>query len=106
MPSIAHAAAALLTFAYAAVAQAQGLPDGPGKAVVQTACAQCHGVDVIVAQRHSRDEWTEVVSRMVGNGAQLSDENFKAAVDYLATHLGPLGQAPISPAPSPAAGGK
>jgi mono/diheme cytochrome c family protein len=84
-------------FAIATCAHAQELPEGQGKALVQSACTQCHGVDVIVRQPRSRDDWTEVVSRMVGNGAELSDEDYNQVVQYLATYLGPASQnAPAS----------
>jgi mono/diheme cytochrome c family protein len=79
-----------------AQAQAQELPDGPGKALVQTACAQCHSIDVAISQPRSRDEWTEVVSRMIGNGAHLTDDDYNVVLEYLATHLGPPG--PNAPA--------
>lgn len=81
--------AAVAALAIAASAQAQELPEGQGKALVQSACTQCHGIDVIVRQPRSRDDWTEVVSRMVGNGAQLSDEDYNQVIQYLATYLGP-----------------
>ena len=81
---------AISTLTIGACAHAQELPEGQGKALVQTACSQCHGVDVIVGQLRSREEWGEVVSRMVGNGAQLSDEDYTQVIDYLATNLGPV----------------
>jgi len=84
------AAISMLTIATGA--RAQELPEGPGKALVQSACTQCHGIDVIVRQPRSRDDWTEVVSRMVGNGAELSDEDYNQVIQYLATHLEPAGQ--------------
>lgn len=84
--------AAVGALAIATSVQAQELPDGQGKALVQSACTQCHGIDVIVRQPRSRDDWTEVVSRMVGNGAQLSDEDYNQVVQYLATYLGPANQ--------------
>lgn len=84
--------AAISTLAIGASAYAQELPEGQGKALVQSACTQCHGIDVIVRQPRSRDDWTDVVSRMVGNGAQLSDEDYNQVVQYLATYLGPTGR--------------
>lgn len=83
---------AVATLAIATCAQAQELPEGQGKELVQSACTQCHGIDVIVRQRRSRDDWTETVSRMVGNGAQLSDEDYNQVIQYLATYLGPADQ--------------
>jgi mono/diheme cytochrome c family protein len=84
--------AAISTLTIGARAHAQDLPEGQGKALVQTACSQCHGIDVIVGQPRSREEWGEVVSRMVGNGAQLSDDDYNLVIEYLATHLGPANQ--------------
>lgn len=86
--------AAISTLAIGACAHAQELPEGQGKAVVQTACSQCHGLDVVVGQRRSREDWEDVVSQMVGNGAQLSDDDYNLVIDYLATHLGSAGQSP------------
>ncbi|MES2291909.1 MAG: cytochrome c [Pseudomonadota bacterium] len=100
--------AAIFALTMGACAHAQELPEGQGKAVVQTACGQCHGIDVIVGQSRSRGEWGEVISRMVGNGAQLSDDDYNLAIEYLATHLGPASQnAPAKGAStSTASGGK
>ena len=84
--------AAAATLTVATCAHAQELPEGQGKALVQSACTQCHGIDVIVSQPRSREDWTEVVSQMVGNGAQLSDEDYNQVIQYLATHLGPASQ--------------
>lgn len=84
--------AAISTLTFGASAQAQELPEGQGKAAVLTACTQCHGIDVIVRQPRSRDEWMDVVSRMVGNGAQLSDDDYNLVIEYLATDLGSANQ--------------
>ena len=72
--------------------QAQELPEGKGKALVKTACTQCHGIDVIVDQPRTREGWTDVVSQMVGNGAQLSDDDYNQVIEYLAANLGPASQ--------------
>lgn len=69
-------------------AQSADLPEGPGKALVQESCTTCHGADLVTAQRRSPDEWTEVVNRMVGNGAELTEEQNKAVLAYLGTYLG------------------
>lgn len=87
--------ASLAMLTVATCAYAQELPEGQGKALVQSACTQCHGIDVIVSQRRSRQDWTDVVSRMVGNGAELSDEDYNQVIQYLAINLGPK-NAPVS----------
>ena len=84
--------AAISTLTIGACAHAQELPEGRGKATVQTACGQCHSLDVVVSQPRSREDWTEVVARMVGNGAQLSDDDYNLVIEYLAAHLGPANQ--------------
>lgn len=85
-----------------AAAPMHGLPDGQGKDAVQIACTQCHGVDVITRQPRGRDEWTEVVARMIGAGAQLGDDDYDLVINYLATHLGPGQAAPAGAHPTPA----
>jgi cytochrome c5 len=84
--------AAISTLAVGASAHAQDLPEGQGKAVVETACGQCHSLDVVVGQPRSREGWTDVVSQMVGNGAELSDDDFNLVIEYLATNFGPASQ--------------
>lgn len=89
-----------------APADAQDLPDGPGKAVVQHACLQCHGVNVIARQPRSRDDWMAVAAVMIGRGVQLNDDEYDQVIDYLATRLGPSGPGfplkghPTAPAPT------
>lgn len=71
----------------AAPAIAQELPPGDGRDVVQSVCTACHGIDVIVSRRHTPDEWRDVVSEMIGNGASLTDDQFAIVVKYLGTTL-------------------
>src|SRR5438045_6330234 len=53
-----------------------------GKADVEKACTMCHGVDQIVAQHRAPDEWAEVVTRMVGFGATLTDQQHADVLAY------------------------
>jgi cytochrome c5 len=97
---VALIAAAVTTSLFSSgAALAQNLPAGDGQDTVAATCTMCHGVDVIVASRRPPDEWLEVVSRMVGNGANLSDDQFAAVVKYLSAALGPP-SAPASPSPA------
>jgi mono/diheme cytochrome c family protein len=77
------------SLAAAAVSQAISLPDAAGQEQVLGACTRCHGVDVIVAQPRSPDQWAEVVSVMVGHGAALTDDEYDKIVTYLSTNLAP-----------------
>lgn len=76
-------------FAAATVSQNFSLPEGAGKQEVIGACTRCHGVDVIVAQSRSADEWAEVVSVMIGHGAAMTDDEYSKIVAYLSTNLAP-----------------
>jgi anaerobic selenocysteine-containing dehydrogenase len=88
------------------LAQANDLPEAPGKADVATTCTQCHGSDVIAARHRSPEEWADVVSRMKSMGAVIDPDKEKLIVAYLSTNLG-TGAAPAAapPAAAPATPG-
>jgi cytochrome c5 len=99
---------ALFTTA-AAFAAGQALPDGDGKEIVSGTCGSCHGVDLITAKNSSREDWSGVVDRMKGYGANLDAKQTTTLLDYLAKNFGPKGAAPgapAAPAGAPAAGGQ
>ena len=91
------------------------LPDGPGKDLVLKDCQSCHSIQNVVSRHGTADDWAQVVSQMIGRGANISDDDADTIVDYLAAHFGPsspqAGQSassadnsqPASPAASPAA---
>ncbi|GGI91449.1 hypothetical protein GCM10007973_29670 [Polymorphobacter multimanifer] len=62
------------------IAQGVALPEAPGKQQILDSCTRCHGVDVIVAQPRSPDEWGEVVGTMIGQGAAFTDEAFETVM--------------------------
>jgi hypothetical protein len=72
--------------------QADYLPPGAGKELVETRCGVCHDLRPIVALRKSRGAWDSVVSAMVSEGASLSPDEVDVVVTYLGDVLGP--QAP------------
>jgi virginiamycin B lyase len=77
-------------------AQAVSLPEGSGKALVESACTQCHSLDRVVRSGYSRDGWRNVVSMMVNVGAKVTPQQADAITEYLAAHF------PPRPAASPA----
>lgn len=77
-----------------AIAQGVSLPEAPGRQQIMDSCTRCHGVDVIVAQPRSPDQWSEVVSIMIGQGAVLNDEEYERVVTYLSANLAPAKAAP------------
>jgi competence protein ComEA len=84
--SFALAFSALVVFS---VANAQDLPAGPGKDTVEKVCTTCHGLEAIVTLQGNKDIWQSVVDDMKGRGADGSNEDFKAIVDYLGKYFGP-----------------
>jgi mono/diheme cytochrome c family protein len=64
------------------------LPDGPGKNIVETQCAVCHGLDRVSAAKRSKREWEGIMARMVYLGAPVSADDVKAATSYLESNYG------------------
>jgi competence protein ComEA len=62
------------------------LPEGTGKAATIKVCGQCHGVEIAVSRRESKEGWNGVVDDMIQRGAQGTDEEFGDIVEYLSTH--------------------
>jgi quinoprotein glucose dehydrogenase len=64
------------------------LPPGGARALVEKTCGTgCHSMEVVTSQRMNQDEWNAVVQGMVARGAQASDAEVQAIVDYLAKTL-------------------
>ena len=65
------------------------LPPGGAKALVEKTCGTgCHSVEVVTSQRMNAADWNAVVQNMVARGAQASDADVKAIVEYLGKTLG------------------
>src|SRR6185503_10128442 len=93
---LARALAAGFALSAAAAGAAPSLPEGPGKAIVEAACAQCHGLETVTRAGYSRSEWRTRVSMMVNVGARLAPGDVDPVVDYLARSF------PERAAPAPA----
>ena len=73
---------------YLSVATAQEkLPAGPGRDAMKKVCSKCHGAENVVGLAKSREEWGEVVGKMVDIGAEGSVDDFNDVVDYLTEHF-------------------
>jgi cytochrome c5 len=60
-----------------------------GQTLLNTRCSVCHDLSRVTRNKLSADQWTQVVSKMVGNGAKLTSAEQKTLVDYLAKTYGP-----------------
>ena len=76
-----------LTVVSSSIVQAQDLPAGKGKELVENTCGSCHGLDVVVAQHASKDGWASIVDYMVSRGATGTPAEIATIVDYLAKNF-------------------
>jgi len=58
-------------------------------ALLQERCTVCHGLGQTEAAQYTQEQWDDTVTRMVGYGAVLNDEEKVALIDYLAQTYGP-----------------
>jgi competence protein ComEA len=80
-------AAAIMAAGQDAITQ---LPDGRGRDEVQKICTGCHEVGTVTGSRRTRIGWQQNVDDMVARGAEGSDEDLQAAVDYLTRYFGKI----------------
>ena len=59
------------------------LPAGPGRDVMKKVCSKCHSAENVIGLAKSREEWGELVGKMVDIGAQGTVDDFNDVVDYL-----------------------
>jgi competence protein ComEA len=80
----------ILLLSLAALASAQtekpALPEGTGKAATVKICGNCHGVEIAVSRRETKEGWNGIVDDMIQRGAQGTDEEFGDIVEYLSVH--------------------
>ena len=67
----------------AAAADKPKLPDGPGKETMVRICGSCHGPEIVLGKKLTRDGWNQIVMTMIQRGAQGTDDEFADIVDYL-----------------------
>ena len=91
----------LLTASFCAVLPTRGqnrnqqpvdLPEGDGKAEVQSDCAICHALTQVTNSGHDHDEWETVLHMMVNVGAPVTEDQFGTVLDYLTKNFPPKPQ--------------
>jgi competence protein ComEA len=60
------------------------LPDGPGKAETARVCKGCHELERSLSPRQDRDAWQQTMDKMVSLGSEMTGQDYKAILDYLA----------------------
>jgi cytochrome c len=68
-----------------------GLAEAPGREEVYYACDACHSIRLVTQQRLSRERWDQLLDWMVAEQgmAELTAEERRVILEYLATHYGP-----------------
>lgn len=64
-------------------------PHGPGKAVADVACLQCHSASMSAQQRLSDKQWAGEVDKMIAWGAAVAPDRREELVAYLVANFGP-----------------
>ena len=70
-----------------AVANAQELPQGKGKELVEKICSVCHATDLVASTRATRKVWEGTVEEMYGRGATSTEAEKAQILDYLSKYL-------------------
>lgn len=79
--------------------EAKNLPNGPGKDAVVKVCLNCHGAGNFRQLRLNKDGWSDKVADMVDKGAEATDAETAAVIDYLARNFGPDSKLNVNTAP-------
>lgn len=83
----AAAVAVLVCAGYAA--QAEKAADDEGHKLLVKVCGSCHKLDLVTSRRGTREQWRATIEAMVDKGADATDEEFNAVLDYLTKNYGP-----------------
>jgi competence protein ComEA len=65
----------------------QTLTEGPGRAATIRVCGKCHSPELAASLHQRRSAWEDTIIKMVKLGAQGSDEELEAVLNYLSTHF-------------------
>jgi hypothetical protein len=72
-----------------AVAANGGLPEGPGKELVENTCGSCHAVEDAISTRRSERDWKDIIQLMADRGMTASDAEKQSILSYLSKNFGP-----------------
>src|SRR5215831_17238529 len=64
------------------------LPDGPGKAETARVCGKCHLLAQATSLRQGQAAWSQTISKMIELGAEGTDAEFTAILNYLVRNFG------------------
>jgi competence ComEA-like helix-hairpin-helix protein len=91
VPTGIFVASFILTAAPAAqseAAQAAGGAADPAVGLYERTCGECHDSVRIVSKRRTKDEWQDVINKMIEEGATASGKEFETIFGYLLRNYG------------------
>jgi len=53
--------------------------------LIKKRCTRCHSTKRIYVEKRSKEEWQDIVERMMRHGVRLSQQEKRRIVDYLAS---------------------
>ena len=66
------------------------LPAVAGKDTLVRGCSKCHSPDNVIANGQDRAGWENTITKMAGFGAEATDDEFTAILDYLVKNFPPV----------------
>jgi competence protein ComEA len=66
---------------------AEGLPDGPGKDLVEAICSDCHTTERIAAKQLTKPQWADKVLEMLQEAPDVKQSERDTIVVYLAKNF-------------------
>ena len=63
-------------------------PAAPDRDLLVRVCTSCHAPEIVVANRHTPEEWDDIIAKMVDHGAQATDEEQQRILTYLVRFFG------------------
>ena len=66
---------------------AEGLPEGPGKDLVEAICSECHTTERIAAQQLTKPQWADKVLEMLQEAPDVKQSERDILVEYLAKNF-------------------
>jgi competence ComEA-like helix-hairpin-helix protein len=87
--NIYRCALIILPLFFSVPAQPQDLPEAKGRDLYEKICGTCHGTEVVFKTRTTKEKWKDTVDEMAARGAEGTDEQLDAIIDYLAKCFGP-----------------
>src|SRR5688572_12313784 len=66
----------------------RGTAENPGAALLSSMCSRCHDSSRILERRRTKDDWQDVIVKMIEKGATGDEKEFQSVFAYLCLNYG------------------